>query len=116
MPGKFFSSLYSAMRHAGEHFEFWFAVLTLAAAWVYYPYCETGPTLCVWKKLFGVACPGCGLTRGICFLVHGRLTEAARFNPLSLLAAAILLCNLLSGAWRLLGGECVRGRLNWRGA
>ena len=94
------SLLHAVMGRFCEHFEFWFAVAALSAAWLYYPYCETGPTFCIWKKLLGVACPGCGLTRGVCFLVHGRWAEAVGFNPLSPLAVAILLWNILCEALR----------------
>ena len=108
------SSLLAVMRRFWEHFEFWCAVAALSAAWLYHPYCQTGPTLCVWKKLLGLACPGCGLTRGACFLVHWRWAEAIRFNPLSPLAAGTLLCNFLGGAWRFLQVGSADGLLNWR--
>jgi hypothetical protein len=118
-------SLRAVARYFHERFEFWCAVLILSAAWFYYPYCQTGPTLCVWKKLLGVPCPGCGLTRGVCFLVHGQWAEAVRFNPLSLLAVGILLGNLLRGASGFLGRividrseyhrlSSVGSILNWR--
>ena len=98
----------TAMWRFSQHFEFWFAAAALSAAWLYYPYCQTGPALCIWKKLFGVACPGCGLTRGVCFLVHGRWADAARFNPLSLLAGGILLGNIVSEAWRVVRERVVQ--------
>jgi hypothetical protein len=93
----------SLARWFHERGEFWSAVLILSAAWFYFPYCQTGPTLCIWKKLFGLRCPGCGLTRGICFLVHGRLVEAVSFNPLSLLAVGILAFNASRGVYEILG-------------
>jgi hypothetical protein len=97
------ASLQTVARWFHERVEFWFAVLTLSAAWFYYPYCQTGPTLCIWKKLLGIPCPGCGLTRGVCFLVHGRWIEAVSFNPLSLLAVGILGFNALRGVCEILG-------------
>ena len=99
-----------------ERVEFWSAVLILIAAWFYFPYCQTGPTLCIWKKLFGLRCPGCGLTRGVCFLVHGRWAEAISFNPLSLLAVGILAFNALRGAYEILGSlRSVKGRATAEG-
>ena len=82
---------------AYEYVEFWFAVTVLSAAWFFFPYCQSGPNLCIWKNLFGLPCPGCGLTRGVCFLVHGNWAEAVRFNPLSFLAVGILASNILRG-------------------
>jgi len=80
--------------------DFWLSATLLGAAWFYYPYCQVGPTLCVWRKLLGIACPSCGLTRGVCFLVHGQFAEAVRFNPLSLVVSGILLGNIFRGALR----------------
>lgn len=53
---------------------------TLLAAWFYAPHSTHGPTLCLWKNLTGHACPGCGLTRAICSLVHGQFHEALAYN------------------------------------
>jgi len=102
------------LRRFLDHFEMWFAMAILGAAWLYYPYCQAGPTLCIWKSLFGVTCPGCGLTRGVCFLVHGRLVDAVRFNPLSLLAVGVLLCNFFGGARTFLQGSSDNGILRRR--
>jgi hypothetical protein len=68
-----------------DRFEMWLLPVVVLAAWFYYPYCQEGPNLCIWRELFHKPCLGCGLTRGVCFLVHGRLHDAVRFNPLSIL-------------------------------
>jgi hypothetical protein len=91
------TSVHAVMSCKYEHIEFWFAAFLLIAAWLYYPYCQSGPNLCIWKNILGLPCPGCGLTRGVCFLVHGNWAEAARFNPLSFLAVGILASNILRG-------------------
>jgi hypothetical protein len=97
------TSVHAVISFAYEHIEFSFAVGVLSGAWLYYPYCRSGPTLCIWKTLLGVPCPGCGLTRGVCFLMHGRWTEAIGFNPLAPLAVGILLWNILWPAARYVG-------------
>lgn len=74
-----------------NEFDLWLLPTVALAAWFYYPHCQTGPSLCVWKALFHRPCIGCGLTRGICFLVHGRMHEALRFNPLSVVVL-LLMC------------------------
>lgn len=43
---------------------------------------------CVWRLLFDVACPGCGLSRAFVLLAQGRVTEAAAMNRLVFVFAA----------------------------
>ena len=37
------------------------------------------PNLCVWRAVFHVPCPGCGVTRSVWLAMHGRFHDAARF-------------------------------------
>ena len=55
--------------------------VTLLGAWAFFPFCQTGPTLCIWTLLLNIHCLGCGLTRAICFLVHGHIRDALAYNP-----------------------------------
>ena len=42
------------------------------------------PNTCSSRRLLGLACPGCGLTRAFICISHGQLVEAWRFNHASL--------------------------------
>jgi len=54
-------------------------------------YCPLPPT-CLSNELFGVKCPGCGLTRSFVCLAHGHWHEAWSYHRLGwLLAAAVLI-------------------------
>lgn len=41
---------------------------------------------CPIQRLFHLQCPGCGSTRAFAALLHGRLREALRLNPLTICA------------------------------
>ncbi len=102
-----------ALRKTGvaleDYVDFWLGPFIVSLAWFYYPLCQSGPVLCLWKLFLNIECPGCGLTRGICFLVHGRIVEAIRFNPLSIVALALLTLTFLKSSFHLY--RAVTGRL-----
>jgi hypothetical protein len=59
---------------------------TLALLWSRDPSASSGlfPP-CLWHELTGTACPGCGITRAIHHLLHGRFATAADYNAVGLL-------------------------------
>lgn len=64
------------------------------------------PVLCTFRRLTGVPCPGCGLTRSFVFLAHGQLLDALRANPLGPVAFALTAAQVpyrLRRLWRLRG-------------
>jgi hypothetical protein len=79
-----------------QYVDAWLFPVVFITAWFYYPYCEHGPVLCFSQLIWHRSCPGCGLTRGICFLVHGRLREAIGFNPLAVVALALMAANFIT--------------------
>jgi hypothetical protein len=61
---------------------------------------------CFMRETTGLYCPGCGSTRAIHSLLHGRLLAAVRFNPLvTLLIAPMAAYGLLSFTLRVLKGK-----------
>ena len=57
-------------------------------------YFDDGETICVWKRMLGVECPGCGLTRATQHFLHGEWEVALDYNPL-----VIVLVPLLGMVW-----------------
>lgn len=49
------------------------------------------PELCTSKRFWGLACPGCGLTRSFISLAHGDLRQAWSYNPAGIWLFAIML-------------------------
>jgi hypothetical protein len=84
--------------------------LLLCAALLIYPPTRTGfyPT-CPIHQFLGIDCPGCGATRALAALLHGRLAEALRLNALFVL----LLPAALTGALESYRRAIRRGVFHW---
>jgi hypothetical protein len=48
-----------------------------------------GPVLCLFRRITGVPCPSCGLTRSWQAAGHGRLRDAIAFHPLGPLTMVV---------------------------
>lgn len=56
---------------------------------------------CLFHRVTGLDCPGCGMTRATYAAMHGRIGEAFRFNPVGmvLLPAAMIGLGLELAGW-----------------
>ena len=61
----------------------------------FYPQCPI-------HQYFGIFCPGCGATRALAALLHGRFTDALRLNAFFVLLLPALLCGALESYRRAL--------------
>lgn len=52
---------------------------------------ETAIIVCPSKLLYGLPCPGCGVTRATLMALHGEILEALAFNPNCLFAIVFIL-------------------------
>ena len=84
----------------------------LAASMLIPPYHDTIVVTCLWKNIFGIPCPGCGMTRAFLFLGHGRLYEGFRMNPGSFLAFSIIIALFVNKISQIMFGKEVRITLN----
>lgn len=83
-----------------------FGVLSLAAAglvWVYRAFGFGIP--CVFRLFTGLYCPGCGTMRAAVALLGGNFALAARYNPLLLVFAPVLLALVCGEVWGYLSGH-----------
>lgn len=74
-------------------------VLVSAGAWVVYTYPPAEHSFyprCVFKVATGLDCPGCGSTRAAHALVHGRVADAFRLNPMLFAVGGVALCAMPS--------------------
>ena len=51
---------------------------------------ESGHSICLIKNVFGVECPGCGMTRAILSVLHGNLVGAFQYNKLIVVVFPLL--------------------------
>ncbi|HEV8237897.1 MAG TPA: DUF2752 domain-containing protein [Thermoanaerobaculia bacterium] len=80
------------------------AALFFAAGWIGLP---SGPvyTVCAFRRLTGIPCPGCGLTRAMAALARGELLLALHFHPFAPLVLAEA-----AALWAAIGNAIVRQR------
>ncbi|MDH3718592.1 MAG: DUF2752 domain-containing protein [Planctomycetota bacterium] len=74
------------------------------------------PAACVWKSMWGMNCPGCGLTRSVVSLMHADPGAAWRYNPAGWLIFAIAIYQIPFRAvqlWRLARGQVDRRHGIW---
>jgi len=48
------------------------------------------PGTCAFRRITGVPCPGCGMTRSFISTAHGKLADAWRFNPAGVVLFSIV--------------------------
>ena len=78
-------------------------IVVVAGAWVLYtwpPAATPHYPQCVFRSATGLDCPGCGTTRALHELLHGRIGDAFRLNPMLFAIGAVALCALPSLARR----------------
>jgi hypothetical protein len=59
------------------------------------PIDDSPVSLCVFRVLTGIPCPGCGMTRAFIYLGHGNFRNAVVHNPLSLPVALLLMAHFV---------------------
>lgn len=72
----------------------------------------TLPPMCAFRSLFGLDCPGCGMTRCFVSAAHGRLAQAWQFHSAGLFLFALLVAQVPFRSWQI--WRLSRGRDEWR--
>jgi hypothetical protein len=74
----------------------------LFASLVVSPFHREVFSVCLLKDVFGIPCPGCGLTRAFLFLAHGDLRSALELNANSLLVFSLVVLLWVHSAYNAL--------------
>jgi hypothetical protein len=94
----------------------WASLVVLALAAAAYALRQTGGVGwmpgCVFRKLTGLDCPGCGMTRGTYALLHGRVGEAFAFNPVGMILLPLAMVALSIEVMGWVRGKPMPFRLN----
>lgn len=78
------------------------AGLLFAVGLAVWPAPETGDaSLCIFRRVTGMSCPGCGLTRACAKLLKGDPTASAHLHPLGGLIMAQVAVGWVLWGWRL---------------
>ena len=95
---------------------FWLGLLfagagtALALIWFFLVPAQWKPDACVWDRMFGIYCPGCGGTRAVRALMQGRLLESLWYHPLVPYTAVVFGAFMVSQAFaRLTGYRYTKG-------
>ena len=81
---------------------FYAGFLAIAAAWAIAQYFHWLPnvfSLCLFKSITGLACPGCGTTRAGLALLDGNFSAALGTNPLGIITIVLLTLSTLLFAY-----------------
>ena len=65
------------------------ALAVLGISLYFTPGTLPGFEVCSFKRMTGLPCPGCGLTRAFCSISHGQIGQAWSFNPFAFLFYAL---------------------------
>ena len=67
--------------------------------------------LCLLRDLFGIPCPGCGMTRAFLFLAHGDIRSAMELNVNCLLVFSLVVLFWLHSAFNVLTHNEIKAQL-----
>jgi hypothetical protein len=70
-------------------------VAVLGASYLYAPFVHDGPVVCLFRRVTGLPCPSCGLTRSFCAMSHGDLRSAGAYHPLGPLLFGLICASLV---------------------
>lgn len=72
------------------------AVFAAAVVYIYDPSLNGFYPECLFHRLTGLYCPGCGSTRAMHQLLHGNIAAAFKLNPLTVTALPFLIFGMLA--------------------
>ena len=85
----------------------------IAASFAYAPWVNHGPVICPMRLIFGIPCPGCGLTRSFCAIARGNLSAAFGYHALGPVLYLVLLIAVPLLAYQAITHRRVRFLNDW---
>ena len=56
---------------------------------------ENGPSICLFRNLFGISCLGCGMTRALSSVMHANIASAISYNQFVIVVFPLVFLTLL---------------------
>ena len=78
------------------------------------PFRNSEFTVCLFKNIFGIPCPGCGMTRAFLFIAHGDIRSALELNVNSLAVFVVVVALWAQSAFHVITGKKIRIHLERR--
>ena len=70
--------------------------------YVFLPFFDSPlPDVCTFKRMFGIGCPGCGLTRSFLCIAQGEFVAGWNYNVVAPLMFATMLLQLVYRPWQI---------------
>jgi len=66
-------------------------LITIPTSWL-----EKRRSVCLFRNIFGIQCPGCGMVKAVSCITHGDLKRAFRYNKLAFIVFPLLCYTWLS--------------------
>lgn len=103
----------SSRRVVGEALSHkWIGLLLLSGilmvSMVIPPFRDQKFTACLFENIFGIRCPGCGMTRAFLFIGHGDIRSALEMNINSLAVYALMVVCWMQFAFNVVTGKAIR--------
>lgn len=76
---------------------FWLKIVLMICAFGFLLFLVTKNTACPFRKLTGVPCPGCGMSRAWLAVLHGNFKEAFHYHPLFWIIPVLMIFILWDG-------------------
>ncbi|RDY32202.1 DUF2752 domain-containing protein [Lachnotalea glycerini] len=90
------------------------ALFTISLIYLFHIHYEIFLFPCLFHKLTGLYCPGCGGTRSVHALLHGHPLVSLQYNPIVVYCVCIYICYMFSNTIEILSKHKIKIGMKYR--